>query len=55
MMTVTSTEVRDDLGAVVANVSVMQDRLRLRELERRRMERNLRPENLTGRWSRCPV
>jgi signal transduction histidine kinase len=38
---VTSTDVRDELGAVVANVSVMQDVSRLRELERRRMEQVL--------------
>ncbi|MBV8719695.1 MAG: hypothetical protein JOZ65_31870, partial [Chloroflexi bacterium] len=40
-MSVTSTEVRDDVGAVVATVSVMQDVSRLRELERRRMEQIL--------------
>jgi signal transduction histidine kinase len=40
-MSVTSTEVRDDLGAVVATVSVMQDVSRLRELERRRIEQIL--------------
>ena len=40
-MAVTSTEVRDDLGAVVATVSVMQDVSRLRELERRRVEQIL--------------
>ncbi|HLW16290.1 MAG TPA: histidine kinase dimerization/phospho-acceptor domain-containing protein, partial [Actinomycetota bacterium] len=40
-MAVTSTEVRDDLGAVVATVSVMQDVSRLRELERRRIEQIL--------------
>jgi signal transduction histidine kinase len=40
-MAVTSTDVRDDLGALVANVSVMQDVSRLRELERRRMEQVL--------------
>jgi signal transduction histidine kinase len=40
-MSVTSAEVRDDLGAVVATVSVMQDVSRLRELERRRIEQIL--------------
>jgi signal transduction histidine kinase len=40
-MAVTSTEVRDELGAVVATVSVMQDVSRLRELERRRIEQIL--------------
>src|SRR5919202_2323828 len=40
-MAVTSTEVRDDLGAVAATVSVMQDVSRLRELERRRIEQIL--------------
>ncbi|HYY89223.1 MAG TPA: ATP-binding protein, partial [Chloroflexota bacterium] len=40
-MTVTSTEVRDELGAVVATVSVVQDVSRLRELERRRIEQVL--------------
>jgi signal transduction histidine kinase len=40
-MDVTSTEVRDDVGAVVASVSVMQDVSRLRELERRRIEQIL--------------
>jgi signal transduction histidine kinase len=40
-MSVTSTEVRDELGAVAATVSVMQDVSRLRELERRRMEQIL--------------
>src|SRR5207248_2785042 len=40
-MSVTSTEVRDELGAVVATVSVMQDVSRLRELERRRIEQIL--------------
>src|SRR5438477_4675338 len=40
-MQVTSTEVRDDLGALAATVSVMQDVSRLRELERRRMEQVL--------------
>src|SRR5919197_3570024 len=40
-MQVTSTEVRDDVGAVVATVSVMQDVSRLRELERRRIEQIL--------------
>src|ERR1051326_299726 len=40
-MSVTSTEVRDDVGAVVATVSVMQDVSRLRELERRRIEQIL--------------
>src|SRR5205823_7067825 len=40
-MAVTSTEVRDDVGAVVATVSVMQDVSRLRELERRRLEQIL--------------
>jgi signal transduction histidine kinase len=40
-MSVTSTEVRDELGAVVATVSVMQDVSRLRELERRRLEQIL--------------
>jgi nitrogen-specific signal transduction histidine kinase len=40
-MSVTSTEVRDELGAVAATVSVMQDVSRLRELERRRIEQIL--------------
>ncbi len=40
-MAVTSTEVHDELGAVVATVSVMQDVSRLRELERRRIEQIL--------------
>jgi signal transduction histidine kinase len=40
-MSVTSTEVRDEVGAVVATVSVMQDVSRLRELERRRIEQIL--------------
>jgi signal transduction histidine kinase len=40
-MQVTSTEVRDDLGALAATVSVMQDVSRLRELERRRIEQIL--------------
>jgi nitrogen-specific signal transduction histidine kinase len=40
-MQVTSTEVRDDVGAVAATVSVMQDVSRLRELERRRIEQIL--------------
>jgi nitrogen-specific signal transduction histidine kinase len=40
-MAVTSTEVRDELGAVAATVSVMQDVSRLRELERRRIEQIL--------------
>jgi two-component system NtrC family sensor kinase len=40
-MAVTSTEVRDELGAVAATVSVMQDVSRLRELERRRLEQIL--------------
>jgi signal transduction histidine kinase len=40
-MSVTSTEVRDELGAVIATVSVMQDVSRLRELERRRIEQIL--------------
>jgi two-component system NtrC family sensor kinase len=40
-MAVTSTEVRDEGGAVVATVSVMQDVSRLRELERRRIEQIL--------------
>ncbi|HEV7664849.1 MAG TPA: ATP-binding protein [Chloroflexota bacterium] len=40
-MSVTSTEVRDELGAVAATVSVMQDVSRLRELERRRLEQIL--------------
>jgi signal transduction histidine kinase len=40
-MSVTSAEVRDDVGAVVATVSVMQDVSRLRELERRRIEQIL--------------
>jgi signal transduction histidine kinase len=40
-MAVTSTEVRDEVGAVVATVSVMQDVSRLRELERRRIEQIL--------------
>jgi two-component system NtrC family sensor kinase len=40
-MAVTSTEVRDEMGAVVATVSVMQDVSRLRELERRRVEQIL--------------
>ncbi len=40
-MSVTSTEVRDELGTVAATVSVMQDVSRLRELERRRIEQIL--------------
>jgi two-component system NtrC family sensor kinase len=40
-MSVTSTEVRDELGAVAATVSVLQDVSRLRELERRRIEQIL--------------
>ncbi|MBV9326900.1 MAG: GAF domain-containing protein [Chloroflexi bacterium] len=40
-MSVTSTEVRDELGAMVATVLVMQDVSRLRELERRRIEQIL--------------
>jgi nitrogen-specific signal transduction histidine kinase len=40
-MSVTSTEVRDDNGAVAATVSVMQDVSRLRELEQRRIEQIL--------------
>jgi signal transduction histidine kinase len=40
-MQVTSTEVRDEHGAVAATVSVMQDVTRLRELERRRIEQIL--------------
>jgi signal transduction histidine kinase len=40
-MQVTSTEVRDDLGAAAATVAVMQDVSRLRELERRRIEQIL--------------
>lgn len=40
-MAVTSTEIRDDLGAVAATVSVLQDVSRLRELERRRVEQIL--------------
>ncbi len=40
-MSVTSTEVRDDHGAVVGTVSVMQDVSRFRELERRRIEQIL--------------
>ena len=40
-MAVTSSEVRDELGAVVATVSVMQDVSRLRELEQRRVEQIL--------------
>lgn len=40
-MQVISTEVRDELGAVGATVSVMQDVSRLRELERRRLEQIL--------------
>src|SRR3984893_8503959 len=40
-LSVTSTEVRDELGAVAATVSVMQDVSRLRELERRRLEQIL--------------
>jgi signal transduction histidine kinase len=40
-MQVTSTEVRDDMGAVAATVSVMQDVTRMRELERRRIEQIL--------------
>jgi signal transduction histidine kinase len=40
-MSVTSTEVRDELGAVAATVSVLQDVSRLRELERRRLEQIL--------------
>src|SRR4029453_9406870 len=40
-MVVNSTEVRDEHGAAVATVSVMQDVSRLRELERRRIEQIL--------------
>jgi signal transduction histidine kinase len=40
-MVVDSTEVRDEHGAAVATVSVMQDVSRLRELERRRVEQIL--------------
>ena len=40
-MSVTSTEVRNEVGAVIASVSVMQDVSRLRELERRRIEQIL--------------
>jgi nitrogen-specific signal transduction histidine kinase len=40
-MSVTSTEVRDELGGVAATVSVMQDISRLRELEQRRIEQIL--------------
>lgn len=40
-MSVTSTEVKDELGAMVATVTVMQDVSRLRELERRRIEQIL--------------
>jgi len=40
-MAVNSTEVRDELGAAIATVSVMQDVSRLRELERRRIEQIL--------------
>src|SRR5439155_15812142 len=40
-MSVSSTEVRDELGTVAATVSVMQDVSRLRELERRRVEQIL--------------
>src|SRR6185312_2991012 len=40
-MSVTSTEVRDEMGTVAATVSVMQDVSRLRELERRRIEQIL--------------
>lgn len=41
VMAVTSNELRDELGAFVGNVSVMQDLTRLRELERRRVEQQL--------------
>jgi signal transduction histidine kinase len=40
-MSVTSTEVRDEMGTVAATVSVMQDVSRVRELERRRIEQIL--------------
>ncbi len=40
-MEVNSTEITDELGAVAATVSVMQDVSRLRELERRRVEQIL--------------
>jgi signal transduction histidine kinase len=40
-MSVTSTEVRDEAGAVAATVTVMQDVSRFRELERRRIEQIL--------------
>src|SRR4029453_4133112 len=40
-MVVNSTEVRDEHGAAVATVSVMQDVSRLRELEQRRIEQVL--------------
>jgi PAS domain S-box-containing protein len=41
VMAVTSTELRDESGALLGNVSVMQDLTRLRELERRRVEHQL--------------
>lgn len=40
-MEVSATEIRDNRGAVIATVSVMQDVGRLRELERRRLEQVL--------------
>jgi PAS domain S-box-containing protein len=41
VMAVTSTELRDESGALLGNVSVMQDLTRLRELERRRVAHQL--------------
>ncbi len=41
VMAVTSTDLRDELGSFIGNVSVMQDLTRLRELERRRVEQQL--------------
>jgi two-component system NtrC family sensor kinase len=40
-MAVTSAEIRDDKGAAVGTISVLQDVARLRELERRRVEQIL--------------
>jgi len=40
-MAVTSTDLRDELGSFIGNVSVIQDLTRVRELERRRVEQQL--------------
>jgi signal transduction histidine kinase len=41
VMAVSSTDILDDLGSYIGNVSVLQDLTRLRELERRRVEQQL--------------